>query len=389
VTPQGCTDSLFRGCHGGRVFLYSGLVSRPASLQIRNCAFLDNRAGFGGGIWVDYAYGTGRIIITGCRFERNWSSDAGGGFYAIVGEHGKPYIRIDSCHFENNTSWASGAFLLENYNKNIDFVLSHSYFKNNRVTTIGGAGAIANYIVKAKDKVIIQECHFDSNQAYSRVYTTAGRGGALSTIGAIIRNCTFIKNKAVNGGAILVADSDVYNNIIAGNYAVENGGAITGEYEVNLISNTIINNHAGKSGGMGKNVNKPRFKLINNIIWGNRAGESGDFFANTVGLFLYLEHCVLDANDCESVESDLGHISNTLVCGLNLYFNLEPHFRDTANGDYRLASCSPLLDLDDPTWVQQQGITTDFAGNPRILDDAPDIGAYEIKKEVPPPEITV
>jgi hypothetical protein len=59
----------------------------------------------------------------------------------------------------------------------------------------------------------------------------------------------------------------------------------------------------------------------------------------------------------------------------------QPLFVDAAKGDYREAAGSPTIDAGI---VDQLG-ALDFAGNPRVLGPAPDIGAYETAGPPPPP----
>ena len=62
----------------------------------------------------------------------------------------------------------------------------------------------------------------------------------------------------------------------------------------------------------------------------------------------------------------------------------QPLFVDAAKGDYREAAGSPTIDAGI---VDQLG-ALDFAGNPRVLGPAPDIGAYETAGPAPPaPEL--
>jgi hypothetical protein len=61
-----------------------------------------------------------------------------------------------------------------------------------------------------------------------------------------------------------------------------------------------------------------------------------------------------------------------------------PVFVDAAKGDYREAAGSPTIDAG----VADQLGALDFAGNPRVLGSAPDIGAYETAGPAPPaPEL--
>jgi hypothetical protein len=63
----------------------------------------------------------------------------------------------------------------------------------------------------------------------------------------------------------------------------------------------------------------------------------------------------------------------------------QPLFVDAAKGDYREVAGSPTIDAG----VNDQLGALDFAGNPRVLGAAPDIGAYETAGPVPPaPELS-
>jgi hypothetical protein len=68
-------------------------------------------------------------------------------------------------------------------------------------------------------------------------------------------------------------------------------------------------------------------------------------------------------------------LSQYVTCGPNNLFNLDPQFRDPANGDYSLLPCSPLISAGSNQAAA--GLLTDLAGNPRIQGGTVDIGAYE------------
>ena len=138
-------------------------------------------------------------------------------------------------------------------------------------------------------------------------------------------------------------------------------------------------------GGVFTNLQKGRCNFINNIFWGNRGLKGGNMLDSLTSFKFYFANCVISEPDCAAMESNLHPMYDSLFCGPHLYFQLDPHFRDTVHGDYRLSSCSPLLDLGSGEWTEQLGVETDYAGNARIIDDAPDIGAWEIERSVPEP----
>ncbi|MBK6995402.1 MAG: hypothetical protein IPH31_10915 [Lewinellaceae bacterium] len=94
-------------------------------------------------------------------------------------------------------------------------------------------------------------------------------------------------------------------------------------------------------------------------------------YNGTVDIIAEANYCSFD-NDlvCETNDSDL-----LTICGPNNLYGLNPLFRDTANHDYSLLPCSPLINAGSN--LAASGILTDLAGNPRILEGTVDIGAYE------------
>lgn len=70
---------------------------------------------------------------------------------------------------------------------------------------------------------------------------------------------------------------------------------------------------------------------------------------------------------------------NGPILGPGVQIGLDPLFLDTLNGDFHLDPCSPAWNAGDNSSTIAQGLTTDFDGQPRIVDGQVDIGAYEIQ----------
>jgi hypothetical protein len=81
--------------------------------------------------------------------------------------------------------------------------------------------------------------------------------------------------------------------------------------------------------------------------------------------------------------NDIGNTTGCTVVGdpTGNLLNVDPQYRDAANGDYSLADASPAVDASDPA---DQPLVPDVAGNPRILDGnldrvmVVDMGAHEL-----------
>ena len=87
-------------------------------------------------------------------------------------------------------------------------------------------------------------------------------------------------NYAFDGGGILIGmftDAEIYNNVIVGNSAEENGGGIFNNAEDIIIveNNVIFGNTAGQNGG-GIYCRNSTITIRNTIFWGDSAGVDGD-----------------------------------------------------------------------------------------------------------------
>jgi len=126
--------------------------------------------------------------------------------------------------------------------------------------------------------------------------------------------------------------------------------------------------------------------LLNALFWGNRAGRSGDQIFNDKNLINSLSRTVT-ITDCLVEAGCPADVTCTNVIDANPLF-LDPDGVDnilgTIDDDLRLLPGSPAIDAGDNAHLPPE-ITTDLAGNPRIVDGdgdsiaVVDIGAFEIQ----------
>jgi hypothetical protein len=99
--------------------------------------------------------------------------------------------------------------------------------------------------------------------------------------------------------------------------------------------------------------------VINSILWGNGSGAQIVNSNSTVSVTY---------SDVQNGYEGTGNIG------------ADPMFMDALNGDHRLPFFSPCIDTGSNNAVPS-GLATDLDGNPRIVNQTVDIGAYEIRQD--------
>ncbi len=290
-------------------------------------------------------------------------------------------------NFNTNISSLSGAAVLAALSDNnyhvvnmgtglLDgFTIKDGYASGTFTNAVGG-GLYCN--VPSNTAAIVRNCIFVNNYASTSGGAMA-QMGRFGTTGRIIENCTFSSNSSgISAGALFFdqgtiggtyANSYVTNCVFAGNTSVS-GGAISYEYglvnQYCVFSNNSFYNNTGSTTagtfriqGWGASSIPPVFS--NNIVWGNSS-----FFSGVVGSSLNATY-----NDIQVAFAGTGNI------------NLDPLFVNplpTPGGDYRLQSCSPVINAGSSGLVAP-GVTTDMDINPRIILTDVDMGAYEFQSE--------
>ena len=218
---------------------------------------------------------------------------------------------------------------------------------------------------------------------------SSAEGGGISLFAAgtpIIRGNLISGNSvsglipAATGGGIWIAnqsDALILDNLIVGNSADQGAGiSSNGSPNLLLLNNTIVYNNARLSVGSGV-LAEGFTTLINNIIVGiinQSVVDCGQFSPNPPSVF--------QLNDVFSPQSNSLYGSCANETGKNGNLSSDPLFMSAANGDFHLRLGSSAIDAGDNTTPNLP--TTDFDGNPRIVDGnndgvaIVDLGAYEV-----------
>ncbi|MFK8008255.1 MAG: choice-of-anchor Q domain-containing protein [Saprospiraceae bacterium] len=409
---------------GGAISIFTTLSSHINPL-IDNCKFYDNSSilQWGGAIYREGGEFTGEdYIISNCVFERNFAKTFGGALYiknipnrqvflncdfienhAIVNGGGayieqKLYLTplqettFSGCNFIQNKATNSdistksgGGIFFYNTSQVLSsetefaFKIQDSNFIGNHVNTgIGGVYLTFSHLYNW----IIENVKFIDNQSYYGV-------GAMETTKyfndcsqmdceweGYIENCTFRNNKSLDDesgsieflfyGSPENEDYKIYIN----NTIFEENLRLMRIFNYSSLDTlvTFFNNctfYKNEGEVILKEGNTPT-NIANSIFWEDHTIDQ-IFVGNAEGYNIH--HSLLKSPDC--------FINGIDYCGDGMLYNLYPEFRDTMNNDFSLRSCSPAINQGENISIDTLGIFFDIEGNPRILDDAVDLGAYE------------
>jgi hypothetical protein len=226
---------------------------------------------------------------------------------------------------------------------------------------------------------LIINCKFIENTASGAVYGHGVDGGGAiinEFFGPEVRSCTFIGNSAGIGGAInnwaLSKDLKISNSAFIKNSAME-GGAIWYKGGDVIINNcTFSLNSATDEGGAIYFYYGATLGLLNSILWDDTAPDGNEI------TFWY--YSTLDVNFC-NIKGGSSEIykrsSSTLNWGMG-NIDLDPCFVNPDINDFHLLPDSPCINTGDPNYIPEPN-ETDLDGLPRIIDGRIDMGAYELK----------
>jgi predicted outer membrane repeat protein len=354
-----------------------------------------------------------------CQFDHNSAKEDGGAIRSV----GTEELNIEKCTFKFNESNSGGAiFAYDNVPSTLEDILDYitdSAFSSNIAHSEGGA-------IVESGRIEVSGCIFFNNHAgptegyggainfvrpsvlypYSGSYAvknsvfnlnTADFGGAISNKGVDTEflSCKFNRNEVnLRGGAIYCEDKDdsnsgprLLNCTFAYNVSAEDGGAIFID-GVDFISihNTFYNNHCNYYGGAIRFIGSTfpgtiDLFIANSILWGNRSIIlSPDYKEISIpedmplGYYIYYND-IDQTNLSEGIAFDNG--TNIMTDPRILY--------DAISGSLHLRRGSPCMDKGSNTHVNH-GLElpeNDFEGDPRIVNEFPDMGADELLLKVP------
>lgn len=350
-----------------------------SDITIRNLTFQNGYSTIDGGglyVWTEAA----DITIENCTFSNNTSDNRTGGGAWIGTDSGTPKL-INNTFNNNSARYGGGAYVGTDSGTAI---LTNNTFNSNSAQIEGGGVYVQAYHNSAIAKLISNT--FNDNYArYSGggAYVRAYRDSTT----AILENNIFSGNSAdeQGGGACVTAISGIaklINNIFSGNSAQYGGGVFVKPESGTAIltNNTLWGNSADFGGGacVRTYYDNATANIYNNIIWGNTVSVTGygddlyidsDMDRNNTGSTINLYNNDLGSNsDFETGQSEDLYIFNTDNYHHDGNIKEDPKLVDPANGDFHLQAGSPCIDAGDNDAPGLSLVSTDFEGDPRIID---------------------
>ena len=214
----------------------------------------------------------------------------------------------------------------------------------------------------------------------------------------ILNHVTISGNTAtLSGGGMLNRESSptLINVAVKGNSATHTGGGMMNQSSSTRLTNvTIAGNRAGEAGGGMHNSGQDfALKINNSIIWGNNA-EVEDNIHNSIddnSMPVYAYSLIQGSGGSSNWENSFG-----IDGGNNIddepFFEapMPPSAAPTTEGNYNLQCESPAISAgNNDLYLFAGNITsffgeTDVAGNPRLVWNDIDMGAYETPKCILP-----
>ena len=297
------------------------------------------------------------------------------------------YVSPSGSHTPPFTSWATAA-------TNIQAAIDVATDPGATVLVTNGVYATGGRVVAGSsltNRVVIDKPIIVASVNGPEVTIIRGAFDPVSTIGDAAIRCVWMTNGATligftltngatraaggqdrNGGGLWAQSSaaEVLDCIITGNRAHSDGGGAFGGNHGNCL---YVGNRARFGGGAsffgspGMIVNGT---LTENVAYEYGGGVSFGTLHNSIVYFniapiLVNAHETIFSHSCMwPLPAGSGNITN------------QPLFVNAAMGDYRLSADSPCINRGNDTFVA--GVT-DLAGNPRIVGDRVDMGAYEFQ----------
>ena len=400
-----------------------GLYSENANISIKNCLFVNNNAKYGGAIYLDNS----NANFKSNKIEKNISVVHGGGIYIensiinmiknylagnICGEYdydhdyysgdgGGIFVKNTKINFSDNILTANGSscgfyFIDSDINFNGNEVYNHEF---------GLGGWIENCTGLFSKNLIFRNTKWGGLKIIGCDSLNFLNNKFNSNEGMITWNESFGFN-SFGGLSIDNSKMKIYNSLIANNVAYDGDGITTtgvqlSSSNVTFINCTIANNFSREEKSATIYIDDSKVEFINSIIQANNKEDNLFYYSLEDEEFVDYPsfiNCNLsasvdsidfiyfgDGTDEKSIKNQ-GEISNCQIGDPefeNPFIITKENYNDETPKEwdkisYKLKNNSPCINAGSNDIEKLP--SKDIEGNPRIIDDKIDIGAYETQK---------
>jgi predicted outer membrane repeat protein len=335
------------------------MTTGDSSTGVRACLFEGNGVPEGGSQWGHggglYCGGSGAepVVVDSCSFIGNWATERGGAMVVWPG-----YVTIRDSTFEGNWADEDGGAICIDYlwgATSATTSIARCTFRSNGAHGRGGA------IYGKKATCEISDCLFEGNEA--------PRGGAAcvylkGTAYPKLTRCTFVENSAEMGAGVFCENAAP---IIQDCLFLENSahlwaggvcGVATEEYPgARIMGCTFVRNAAHR--GAAVVADQSPSVVESCTFYGNMADDaviaslrSSEVFVSKCaiafsgrGAPLTCQFGYLEAHECVIYGNASGDSLSCYLCACHAHDNLftDPLFCDVVGGDFTLCENSPCL----------------------------------------------
>ncbi|MBD2757705.1 choice-of-anchor Q domain-containing protein [Spirosoma validum] len=269
----------------------------------------------------------------------------------------------------------------------------------------GNTGTQGGGVYNESSSPQFTNCTIQGNTISGPIAILSGAGGGMTNKSSspVLTNCRIIDNASVVQGGGLYNDRSsplLINCVISGNSANQGGGVASINYSSPRFVNSLIRDNSAGLVGAGIYDEASNLTMTNCTITANRGGTASAIFHGTglQGLSpgpIWLTNCIIYNSGTFVFEPTAAHASYCLFgkrTNTDRYGFPIPPPQGTGNlildeatdaypfvsyFDATLIACSPAINAGDPNATTDTNGSTDLAGNPRLVDSAIDMGAYE------------
>ena len=318
----------------GDISNFPGVPLENSNPTLRNCTFKDNSSSYWGGCVFNGTESSPKFI--NCIFRGNFTPIFGGGIYNFSDSN--PEI-INCTFIENKAKNGGGCYSATNKVKFTD-CLFYSNFASGDFSTGNGAG-----LCLLGDDAFLTNCTFVNNKA------TQGGGGIYNgTINMTLTNCKFVCNTAKDGAGICnVSSGSVLTCCtFCANTALEDGGAIRNYSSDTNLTNCIFISNSGEYGNALYYSSSLGVVKVNNCILWDGGNEIYHNFDSNI---------TVTYSDVKGGWSGLGNINTDPLFAIEGYWDSNGTPDDSSDdlwieGDYHLKSHAGRFDINTQSWVQ-------------------------------------